>query len=58
MVELEEQEGEDDTSRVSIGYNEEIFSPHHRDDDQPTLIIDNTENDYYKNRMFADPVLK
>lgn len=52
MDQLAELEDEDDTSKVSIGYNEQIFSPHH-DDDRPTLLVDNTENDYYKNKMFA-----
>jgi hypothetical protein len=54
---LEEYEEEDEQSRASIGYNEEIFSPHHREDER-TVIVDNTENDYYKNKMFSDLPLK
>ena len=57
MAELEEMEDESENSRFSIGYNQEILSPLHRDEEQPTLIInniiDNTENDYYRNKMFG-----
>ena len=53
MAELEEMEDEDENSRFSIGFNQEILSPLHRDEEQPTLIIDNTENDYYRNKMFG-----